>query len=170
MLRKLQMRLLQKIGLGVVFCVAFVTVAMDILRTVKSYKGGAFADSFLYSILEGDLTVIVACVPTYRHLFGIKRKIPKDGAYLDIGLAPTTAMGDGTLRGTSTRRGHSSNLSLDDMPLALGRDITAKYTGAVEGGTGGLESDDNHGTSSARNSPNEISSESVRHPSEAHMV
>ncbi|KAI9666543.1 MAG: hypothetical protein M1821_004479 [Bathelium mastoideum] len=135
MLRKLQMRLFQKIGLGIIFCVAFVTIAMDILRTYKSYGGGAFSDSFLYSILEADLAVTVACIPTYRAFFGMKRKIPRDGAYLDIGLAPTTRMGDGTLHSTATNR--EATYSLEELPTTSEPNEDAGYLGRSRSGLKG---------------------------------
>jgi hypothetical protein len=74
MLHQIRIRRSQKIGLAMLFCIVFVTIALDILRTVQSLPGGSFSGSILYGILENAFTVIISCVPTYRALFGIERK------------------------------------------------------------------------------------------------
>ena len=86
MISRLQMRLGRKIALAGLFCVAFVTIALDILRTYESTgAGGVFAYSALYCTLELTISTMLACAPTYRSMFGIRRKIRSD-QYDDVGL------------------------------------------------------------------------------------
>ena len=77
MLRRLQIELVQKLGLGIIFSVVLVTIALDILRTYETYAGGAFGvfpSDALCTLLEVGFAVIVGCVPTYRALFGMKKR------------------------------------------------------------------------------------------------
>ena len=73
-IRKLQMTLSKKLGLVAILSVALVTVAFDILRTVKSLDQGIFSASSLYTSLEVTFAVIVSCLPIYRALLHTTRK------------------------------------------------------------------------------------------------
>lgn len=73
-IRKLQMTLSKKLGLVAVFSVALVTVAFDILRTVKSLDQGAFSASSLYTSLEVTFAIIASCLPVYRAMLRTARK------------------------------------------------------------------------------------------------
>ena len=74
MLRRLQIRRSQKVGLVAIFSIAFVIIAFDLLRTVKSINGGGFSESTLYGILEMTVAVMISCLPTYRALLRADRK------------------------------------------------------------------------------------------------
>ena len=74
MLWGLQMRYGQKIGLACVFCLGFVVAIFDILRTVESLASGTFSGVALWSSMEVTIAVIVASLPTYRTLFGIRTR------------------------------------------------------------------------------------------------
>ena len=84
MLFRIQISARQKIGLALIFSIAIVTIALDIVRTVESISGGAFGYISLYCILETTLTVIISSLPVYRGLVSYvqKRKYdryPSDG-------------------------------------------------------------------------------------------
>ncbi|MCJ1307802.1 hypothetical protein MMC25_001450 [Agyrium rufum] len=74
MLPKIQISWGRKVGLGFVFSIAIVTVALDIVRTVESIGGGAFGYISLYCILETTFTVIISCLPVYPSMVGYLRK------------------------------------------------------------------------------------------------
>lgn len=65
----------QKLGMTLLFSVAFVTIVINILRTIKSIQHPGFGVSVFYVILEVNLSVLISCVPTYRALFGLKKRI-----------------------------------------------------------------------------------------------
>lgn len=73
-IRKVQTTTARKAGLVAIFSVVLITIACDILRTVKSFSQGAYSDSSLYTSLEVSLAVIVSCMPVYRKLFNLKLK------------------------------------------------------------------------------------------------
>ena len=74
MLWGLQMRYGQKIGLASVFCLGFVVAIFDILRTAESLASGTFSGVALWSSMEVTIAVIVASLPTYRTLLGVKNR------------------------------------------------------------------------------------------------
>ena len=74
MLWGLQMRRGQKIGIACVFCLGLVIAMFDILRTVESLASGTFSGVALWSSMEVSMAVIVASLPTYRTLLGIKTR------------------------------------------------------------------------------------------------
>ena len=74
MLWGLQMRYGQKIGLVCVFSLGLVVAIFDILRTVESLASGTFSGVALWSSMEVTIAVIVASLPTYRTLLGIRTR------------------------------------------------------------------------------------------------
>ena len=100
MIARIQTRLSQKLGLAVVFSVAIVAVVLDILRTVKTLKGGAFSYSILYSVIESAFTVIVSCLPAYRVMLGLKGRTSGE-THVELG---------------SRRKRHGGQVSLSGMP------------------------------------------------------
>ena len=74
MLRYIRRSTDQKLGLGLIFSIAIVTVALDIVRTVESISGGAFGYISLYCILETTFTVIISSLPVYRSLVSYIQK------------------------------------------------------------------------------------------------
>ena len=74
MLWGLQMRTDQKIGLVCVFSLGLVVASFDILRTVESLASGTFSGVALWSSMEVTMAVIVASLPTYRTLLGIRTR------------------------------------------------------------------------------------------------
>ena len=87
-IRKLQMTLSKKLGLAAIFSVALVTVAFDILRTVKSLDHGAFSASSLYTSLEVTFAIIVSCLPIYRALLLHTTRKTKASDDINGGFAP----------------------------------------------------------------------------------
>ena len=86
------MRFSDKVGLACLFCVALVTIALDILRMYESIgAGGVFAYSALYCTLETTVATMIACAPTFRGVFGMRRQ-GRSGSYEDMG-APSKADG-----------------------------------------------------------------------------
>lgn len=67
MIKDLKIDRFQKIGLALLFSVAIVCVAMDIVRTIEAVA----QHQALYTIIEINLVVIVSCLPTYRALLTI---------------------------------------------------------------------------------------------------
>ena len=67
MIKDLKIDKLQKFGLVLIFSVAIVCVAMDIVRTIEAVA----QHQALYTILEINFVVIISCLPTYRALFNI---------------------------------------------------------------------------------------------------
>ncbi|KAF2727298.1 hypothetical protein EJ04DRAFT_505926 [Polyplosphaeria fusca] len=74
MLPHIKIRRSQKIGLGFIFCICFVTIGLEILRVIQTLPGGIFGNTILYGILESNFSVIVSCIPTYRSLLGVERR------------------------------------------------------------------------------------------------
>ncbi|KAL8872274.1 MAG: hypothetical protein Q9174_002070 [Haloplaca sp. 1 TL-2023] len=73
-IRRVQISRAKKLGLVAIFSVVLITIACDILRTIKSIDQGAFSDSALYTFLEVTLAVIVSTLPTYRVLLRSKSR------------------------------------------------------------------------------------------------
>ena len=122
-IRKLQMSLSKKLGLVAIFSVALVTVAFDILRTVKSLDQGAFSASSLYTSLEVTFAIIVSCLPIYRAVLSTARKT-KASDDVDGGFSPTK---EGVEQQSVTRRG-----LLEYAPSEGPRSPFAKY---IRGGS-----------------------------------
>ena len=74
MLSGLQMRKGQKIGLAYVFSLGLVVALFGILRTVESLVSGTFSGVALRSSMEGSIAVVVASLPPYRTLLGVKTR------------------------------------------------------------------------------------------------
>ena len=83
MLRGLKIRLSQKLGLTLIFSIAIVTIALEILRTAKSViilKGldsvwsSTYVNSILFAVLEISLTVVISCLPVYNSFFSHQRR------------------------------------------------------------------------------------------------
>ena len=135
-LYQLQMKRGPKIGLGVVFCIAFVTVALEILRTVESVQilqqgipGSTpqYAQVTVYATVEICLNAWIASVPVYKPLFDPKSKLrtwirgcpllencPKCGAELyakkrgrETGVSGATYVNGKGSQATETEKGHS---------------------------------------------------------------
>ncbi len=70
MIKDLKITLPQKIGLIFIFCLAFVCIALDILRVVEAVA----LNQALYTIIEINFVVIISCLPTYRALLGINKR------------------------------------------------------------------------------------------------
>ena len=138
MLSRLQMRLGRKIALAALFCVAFVTIALDILRTYESVgAGGVFAYSALYCTLEITISTMLACAPTYRSMFGIRRNI-RNGQYDDMHLPRngedetrlelvSSANAVHTTAGTATPK--SQSVHSREPPVE--HNLFGKYTGST---------------------------------------
>ena len=114
-IRKIQISLARKIGLVVIFSVVLITIACDILRTIKSFDEGLFSDSALYTFLEVTLAVIVSCLPIYRALLRdrSKNKVSKPS---DEGFAPPIK-----------RTEHRAWISADNGPKEVRNGALAKY-------------------------------------------
>ncbi|KAK6593133.1 hypothetical protein ACHAPC_004623 [Botrytis cinerea] len=93
MLKGLQMKTGQKIGLAVIFLIATIDVVFDILRTIYTVDGGAIALDTLWDILEPTITVMISALPSYRTLFGDRRK--KSTSYKTLDHSGNTRRGDG---------------------------------------------------------------------------
>ena len=74
MLKGLQMPTSRKVGLGCLFCLAFVDITFDILRTVYTMDGETATLGTIWDTLEVQFAVIISCLPTYRSLFSTVRK------------------------------------------------------------------------------------------------
>jgi len=74
MLIKLKLPTSQKLGLGVIFCLGLVDIVFDILRTLNTINGGAFAIDTIWDVLETVIAVIVSTLPSYRSLFTTQRR------------------------------------------------------------------------------------------------
>lgn len=70
MLWRLQMGRSQKVAVMIVFLLALVTLAFDILRIVETFISGAQFTflTLLYTSLETEIAVIMFALPTYRLL------------------------------------------------------------------------------------------------------
>ena len=114
-IRKIQISLARKMGLVLIFSVVLITIACDILRTVKSFDQGLFADSALYTFLEVNLAVIVSCLPIYRALLRDRSK-NKASKPSDEGFVPPT-------KGIE----HRAWISADNSPKEVRNGALAKY-------------------------------------------
>jgi hypothetical protein len=107
MLSGLQMRPMQKMGLGALFLLATIDVLFDILRTVYSVDGGIVALDTIWDVLEPTVAVIISSLPTYRALFGLSNsKSSKGSSYRNLQYQENS---------TSTQRSHQ--LSQVQRPL-----------------------------------------------------
>lgn len=123
MLYQLQMRATQKLGLVLVFALALITVAFDIYRTYESVVGVLYTSPALYTALEVGFSVIVACLPVYRGLIGIERKI-RPPLYLDVGLPPQGAGDAQPLRDRKASNATSNILTTPRHGSRAGNGVT----------------------------------------------
>ena len=71
MLKTLQTRTGQKIGLALLFLIATVGIVFDILHTIYNIREGLVeVETILWDILEPTIVVMISALPTYRALFG----------------------------------------------------------------------------------------------------
>ena len=70
MLRDLKISMPQKVGLAFTFSLAFVCVALDIVRVIEAVA----QNQALYTIIEINFVVIISCLPTYRAVLGIGQR------------------------------------------------------------------------------------------------
>ena len=117
----------QKVGLAFLFSLAGITIAFDILRTVKSLSANGQQE--LYEILETNISVIAACLPTYRSLLKTRPKSKfnrLNGAF----LAETTICGRPSNRDVETGStpkvaySHNTASSISGTPCCESPDIT----------------------------------------------
>lgn len=66
MLPGLHIRNSQKLGIAGLFCLTFIAIAFDIIRTVESLSGTGSSLNTLWTNLETAITVIISCLPTYN--------------------------------------------------------------------------------------------------------
>ena len=85
MLGRLQMRLIHKVGLAAIFGCSLIIVALELLRTIESLKGGATSLNTLWTNLETSIAVIVSCIPSYATIFNLRkeRKIFRGASFKD---------------------------------------------------------------------------------------
>ena len=118
MLPRLNLRLLQKLGLALIFSIAIVTVALEILRTVesiqiltgaKSVQSSTYATSLLYPAVEISCTVIISCIPAYGSLVGYRRR-RKESRYTDRSNSDTIGGGRRLISDATKQSGSISSL------------------------------------------------------------
>ena len=98
MVKRLRITTAQKLGLTLIFSLATLLVAIDILRVIEAL---AHRQS-LYSVLEINLFVVVSCLPTYRTLLNIDRQRI---LYRPSRLSTWTHIGKGPVPGTKEESG-----------------------------------------------------------------
>ena len=69
----LSMRTSQKLAVSVICSLALITIAFEVVRTVKLYQE-SFVLTNLYSYLEFEIAIIVSMLPTYRFLISNSEK------------------------------------------------------------------------------------------------
>ena len=70
MLGDLKITMPQKLGLAIIFSVAIVCIALDIVRVVEAIS----QNQALYTVIEINLVVVISCLPTYRTLIGVRKR------------------------------------------------------------------------------------------------
>lgn len=70
MLGDLKITMPQKLGLAIIFSVAIVCIALDIVRVVEAIS----QNQALYTVIEINMVVVVSCLPTYRTLIGLRKR------------------------------------------------------------------------------------------------
>ena len=96
MLRNLQIRTGQKIGLTLLFLIATIDIVFDILRTTYNLRGGLIGiETIIWDILEPNIAVIISALPTYRALFRDRPQSPR--AYRCIEPASDHSTSQGVL-------------------------------------------------------------------------
>ncbi|MCJ1373571.1 hypothetical protein MMC20_004799 [Loxospora ochrophaea] len=83
MLKGLQIRLAQKLGLAAVFSIVLGVIAADIVRTVFSTTNKSVIDIATLQFLELSFAVKTSCLPTYRALFVSRKKSSGPSRYQD---------------------------------------------------------------------------------------
>lgn len=73
MLRKLQMRGAQKLGLAALFLMAAIVIFFDIARIAVGDGGGAISLASLWNMLEPTAAVIISSLIPFRTLFTRKK-------------------------------------------------------------------------------------------------
>lgn len=150
-IRRIQISSARKIGLAAIFSVVLVTIACDILRTIKSFSQALFAQSALYSILEVTLAVVVSCMPIYRALLKAR---PKEQAKKPVGgaFAPINERTEQPMLKSSNTQVQSPNEGrLANYVRRLSHDIFQR-----NGGDNGPRSEQQHLTSNALQAPSSV--------------
>ena len=90
MLKDLQMRTSQKVGLGIMFSLGLIVVVFEILRTVVSESQTSFSEVAVFDIIEDCVALIVSSIPSYRSFQKTRRRQGTDGRYLDLKRSTST--------------------------------------------------------------------------------
>ena len=88
MIKSLQMGIKQKLGLGAVFALVLVIVAMDILRTYYTLEMDLTEGqdrNALWGVLEPTIAVIVCALPCYRGVLRLHTGSGKDDGFWSFG-------------------------------------------------------------------------------------
>ena len=118
MLRRLQMRWGQKVGVGLIFCLSFVSVAFSTLRMAESFLGGSELN-ILWIHLEEIVAVVVSALPSYYSLFNRRRGQTSYEATSDYEVSNTRA---------SSKWPDSQNRSNADNSRAYGTEVKISAT------------------------------------------
>ena len=119
MLKDLKIGTPKKLGLAFIFSFAIVCIALDIVRVAEAIS----QNQALYTILEINLVVVISCLPTYRTLLGVRKRMQSRRIY-----AWTSLAGDNHWR---SRDGHnhplrarnSSDREMGARPIQITQDL-----------------------------------------------
>ncbi|MCJ1310150.1 hypothetical protein MMC25_003811 [Agyrium rufum] len=145
MLHRIRVQPMQRLGLIMIFGIALVTVALEILRTVESVQilhnsnetieGTKYASSILFAILEISFSVIISCLPVYRALFTYEKRRKDSWAMMragerihGVGGSGSGGGGNKTYGSQSTEHGRQGSSTLVH-PVTSKRDSWAKWDG-----------------------------------------
>ncbi|KNG81232.1 hypothetical protein ANOM_009221 [Aspergillus nomiae NRRL 13137] len=140
----------QKIGLGVVFCVGFIIIAIAVVRAVQ-ITGKAYSDQVnlaIWSIAESSISVIVGCLPPFKSFIS-RNSSTNQYPYGSSGYA----VNHYDRSATSARKKRSLITSLSEVPLPLHdmkpyRDLGYESHRQNVHITGGVDGQDNPGNTS----------------------
>ncbi|GAB1195991.1 hypothetical protein APSETT444_005256 [Aspergillus pseudonomiae] len=140
----------QKIGLGVVFCVGFIIIAIAVVRAVQII-GKAYSDQVnlaIWSIAESSISVIVGCLPPFKSFIS-RTSSTNQYPYGSSGYAANHY----DRSATSARKKRSLITSLSEVPLPLHdmkpyRDLGYESHRQNVHITGGVDGQDNPGNTS----------------------
>jgi hypothetical protein len=122
-LLRLRVRLTQKINVGIIFCLSFVVVGVEIVRLVESLKHNGTNLNIVWTSSEASVAVIISCLPTYNTLISYREKARSRATTAYDRLAASRAITNKTqsareltVHSNKSNNDDSQGIPLDDYP------------------------------------------------------
>lgn len=118
---RLRIGIVQKIGVGIIFSLSFVVIALELVRLVFSLKGTGTSVNVVWTSTEASVAVIISCLPSFSALINYREKAQSRGTAPYDRLAASKATSKNKTQSaknvTDDRSNKSFSETLEAIPL-----------------------------------------------------